>query len=75
MHWLRQDLRGPLIVFDECHRAKNLVNESGMPTKTALAVVALQRAIPDASVVYCSATGGLGAQEPGVHDPPSRARL
>ena len=73
MRWLRQDPHGPLIVFDECHRAKNLVNESGMPTKTALAV-ALQRAIPDARVVYCSATGAR-TQEPGVHDPPSRARL
>ena len=61
VRWLRQDPHGPLIVFDECHRAKNLVNESGMPTKTALAVVALQRAIPDARVVYCSATG---ASEP-----------
>ena len=61
VRWLRQDPRGPLIVFDECHRAKNLVNESGMPTKTALAVVALQRAVPDARVVYCSATG---ASEP-----------
>ena len=61
VRWLRQDPHGPLIVFDECHRAKNLVNESGMPTKTALAVVALQRAIPDARVMYCSATG---ASEP-----------
>ena len=27
--WLSEDKHGPLIVFDECHRAKNLVNENG----------------------------------------------
>jgi hypothetical protein len=50
-----------LIVFDECHKAKNLINSAGEPTKTALAVVAIQEALPDARVLYCSATG---ASEP-----------
>ena len=27
--WLSEDKHGPLVVFDECHRAKNLVNENG----------------------------------------------
>ena len=49
------------MVFDECHKAKNLINESGQATKTALAVVALQAALPEARVMYCSATG---ASEP-----------
>jgi hypothetical protein len=28
--WLGEDKHGPLVVFDECHRAKNLVNENGI---------------------------------------------
>jgi len=59
--WLDEDEYGPLIVFDECHKAKNLFNSSGKPTKTAVCVVALQLAIPNARVLYCSATG---ASEP-----------
>ena len=59
--WLAKDPHGPLVVFDECHKAKNLINESGQPTKTGLAVVALQDALPEARVLYCSATG---ASEP-----------
>ena len=51
----------PLIVFDECHKAKNLLTGNGQPTKTALAVVAIQEALPKARVLYCSATG---ASEP-----------
>lgn len=50
-----------LIVFDECHKAKNLINSAGEPTKTALAVVAIQEALSGARVLYCSATG---ASEP-----------
>ena len=61
VRWLKDDERGPLIIFDECHKAKNLYNSGGKPTKTALCVVALQLAIPDARVLYCSATG---ASEP-----------
>ncbi|KAL8209836.1 hypothetical protein R6Q57_006568 [Mikania cordata] len=51
-----------LIVFDECHKAKNLVPEGKRkPTQTAVAVVELQERLPEARVVYCSATG---ASEP-----------
>lgn len=40
------------IVFDECHKAKNL-GES----KTSEAVISLQERLPMARVLYCSATG------------------
>ena len=42
----------------ECHKAKNLVPESGgRPTKVGEKVLQLQRMLPLARVVYCSATG------------------
>jgi len=45
-------------VLDECHKAKNLVPAgSSKPTKTGLTVLELQRKLPKARVVYCSATG------------------
>ncbi|KAM7250787.1 hypothetical protein ACFE04_022670 [Oxalis oulophora] len=51
-----------LIIFDECHKAKNLVPESGsQPTRTGAAVLEIQARLPEARVVYCSATG---ASEP-----------
>ncbi|KAI9116321.1 hypothetical protein K1719_012488 [Acacia pycnantha] len=51
-----------LVIFDECHKAKNLVPESGsQPTRTGEAVVDIQDRLPEARVVYCSATG---ASEP-----------
>ncbi|KAF0287778.1 Protein strawberry notch 1 [Amphibalanus amphitrite] len=54
------DLRN--IVFDECHRAKNLCPVgSSKPTKTGLTVLELQKQLPKARVVYASATG---ASEP-----------
>lgn len=48
-----------MVVFDECHKAKNLsldekVNSS---SKAAKAVVELQQKLPLARVVYVSATG------------------
>eukprot|EP00940_MAST-03C_sp_MAST-3C-sp2_P000905 g905.t1 len=57
-----------VIIFDECHRAKNLkigrgtngANRSvGRPagSQTATTVLKLQRALPNARIVYCSATG------------------
>lgn len=50
-----------MIVLDECHKAKNLVGEKGTSTETGLAVEALQKALPDAHVLYSSATGeGVG---------------
>ncbi|XP_058722835.1 protein FORGETTER 1-like [Vicia villosa] len=51
-----------LIIFDECHKAKNLVPETGKkPTRTGEAVLDIQARLPEARVVYCSATG---ASEP-----------
>lgn len=41
------------IIFDEAHKAKNIANN----TKTAQLVLQLQRRLPKARVVYCSATG------------------
>ena len=46
------------IVCEDCHKAKNLVHESGgKPTKVGEKVLQLQRMLPLARVVYCSATG------------------
>ena len=41
------------IFFDECHKAKNLTKG----TKAGIKVQALQDRLPNARVVYCSATG------------------
>ncbi|GBG72349.1 hypothetical protein CBR_g11926 [Chara braunii] len=61
VNWCGPDFDG-LIVFDECHKAKNLVPETGSSgTKTGEAVLELQAKLPNARVVYCSATG---ASEP-----------
>ena len=50
------------LVFDECHKAKNLVPaKGGKPSVTGLAVKNLQETNPMARVVYASATG---ASEP-----------
>eukprot|EP00899_Mesostigma_viride_P003167 jgi/Mesvir1/12851/Mv05881-RA.1 len=55
--WCGPDFDG-LIIFDECHKAKNLVPDSGAgSTRTAEAVVQIQEKLPNARVVYCSATG------------------
>ena len=61
---------GPLfegtLVFDECHKAKNLYPEkSAKPTKVGLNVLMLQRALPRARVVYCSATGATAPRNMG----------
>ena len=46
------------IVLDECHKAKNLVpTGSSKPSKTGLTVLQLQKKLPKARIVYCSATG------------------
>lgn len=77
--WLKRERdEAPLIIFDECHRAKNLVppekksheltDEDTMyrknkgPTLTALSVMALQKAIPKARILYVSATGASEAR-------------
>ncbi|PSN38080.1 Protein strawberry notch [Blattella germanica] len=61
LQWCGEDFDGP-IVFDECHRAKNLCPVgSSKPTKTGLTVLELQNKLPKSRVVYASATG---ASEP-----------
>ncbi|KAF8692024.1 hypothetical protein HU200_039971 [Digitaria exilis] len=61
VQWCGSDFDG-LLVFDECHKAKNLIPEAGgQPTRTGKAVLEIQEMLPQARVVYCSATG---ASEP-----------
>ncbi|XP_052870851.1 protein strawberry notch [Anopheles cruzii] len=61
LQWCGPDFDG-LIVFDECHKAKNLCPVgSSKPTKTGLTALELQNKLPKARVVYASATG---ASEP-----------
>uniref|UniRef100_A0A7S3JZA5 Strawberry notch AAA domain-containing protein n=1 Tax=Aureoumbra lagunensis TaxID=44058 RepID=A0A7S3JZA5_9STRA len=51
------------IMFDESHKAKNLFasGSGAKPTKVGQAVLEIQRLLPNARIVYCSATG---ASEP-----------
>ncbi|CAD7698075.1 unnamed protein product [Ostreobium quekettii] len=57
LDWCGEGFDG-LIVFDECHKAKNLVPKMmDKSTKTGKAVLRLQQDLPDGRVVYCSATG------------------
>nr|XP_029724185.1 protein strawberry notch-like isoform X2 [Aedes albopictus] len=61
LQWCGEDFDG-VIVFDECHKAKNLCPVgSSKPTKTGLTALELQNKLPKARVVYASATG---ASEP-----------
>ncbi|XP_067253504.1 protein strawberry notch homolog 1 isoform X1 [Chanodichthys erythropterus] len=61
LHWCGDEFDG-VIIFDECHKAKNVCPiGSSKPTKTGLAVLELQNKLPKARVVYASATG---ASEP-----------
>ncbi|KAI6213229.1 hypothetical protein M3Y94_00125800 [Aphelenchoides besseyi] len=61
VQWCGEDFDG-LIIFDECHHAKNLVPTAGSkPTKTGRYVLEIQKQLPNARVVYASATG---ASEP-----------
>ncbi|XP_055599297.1 protein strawberry notch isoform X2 [Uranotaenia lowii] len=61
LQWCGEGFDG-VIVFDECHKAKNLCPVgSSKPTKTGLTALELQNKLPKARVVYASATG---ASEP-----------
>ncbi|XP_063396548.1 protein strawberry notch homolog 1-like [Mytilus trossulus] len=61
LKWCGKDFDG-CIVFDECHKAKNLCpTGSSKPTKTGQTVLELQNRLPKARIVYASATG---ASEP-----------
>nr|XP_020649832.1 protein strawberry notch homolog 2 isoform X1 [Pogona vitticeps] len=55
LDWCKEDFEG-VIVFDECHKAKNANS-----TKMGKAVLDLQNKLPGSRVVYASATG---ASEP-----------
>ena len=60
--WMKICAEGSFVVFDESHKAKNLIpTAGGEPTQTGKAVQALQQHLPDAKVLYSSATG---ASEP-----------
>lgn len=55
--WCGTDFDG-VLVFDECHKAKNLNFKGiGRSTKTGQVVLELQKKLPNARVVYASATG------------------
>lgn len=58
IEWFGKDYDG-CIIFDECHRAKNLCPQPGSNASSLIGkcVVELQRALPQARVVYASATG------------------
>ncbi|PSS06282.1 Protein strawberry notch like [Actinidia chinensis var. chinensis] len=61
VQWCGPEYDG-LLIFDECHKAKNLVPEAGgQSTRTGEAVLEIQARLPEARVIYCSATG---ASEP-----------
>ena len=45
------------LIFDECHKAKNHNAGADTGSKVAACVIELQRRLPNARVVYCSATG------------------
>ncbi|XP_059147348.1 protein strawberry notch homolog 1-like isoform X2 [Physella acuta] len=57
LKWFGSNFDG-VIIFDECHKAKNLCpTGSSKPTKTGQTVLELQNRLPLARVVYASATG------------------
>lgn len=61
VEWCGEGFDG-LIVFDESHKAKNLVPDSGAkPSKVGAKVLELQTRLPQARIVYCSATGTVFA--------------
>lgn len=62
VQWLGGEDFDGVIVFDECHKAKNLApSPTAKSSKTGLAVLDLQARLVNARVVYASATG---ASEP-----------
>ncbi|XP_044763313.1 protein strawberry notch-like isoform X2 [Coccinella septempunctata] len=61
VQWCGKNFEG-LLIFDECHKAKNLCPSGSMKsTKTGQMVLELQASLPNARVLYASATG---ASEP-----------
>jgi hypothetical protein len=62
LEWLGDE---PTICFDECHRLKNFIAENGKPTESGLVGVQLQDSIPNARVIYSSATGATDVRNMG----------
>mgnify|MGYP001182320257 CR=1 FL=1 len=61
VNWFGPDFDG-VIVFDEAHNAGNAITSTGkrgrvQPSAQALAVIDVQRRLPNARIVYVSATG------------------
>ncbi len=59
MKWLNLDEKGEgaLIIFDEAHKAKNAVGDDGEQSDAGKSVVEIQEMLPNARVLYSSATG------------------
>lgn len=57
LKWLGGPSFEGVLVFDEAHKSKHYSEKEGQGSKVATAVVELQRALPAARVLYCSATG------------------
>ncbi|EDO43447.1 predicted protein, partial [Nematostella vectensis] len=58
MDWCGGETFDGCLIFDESHKAKHFIpGKEENSTKIALAVTTLQRMLPLARVVYCSATG------------------
>lgn len=58
INWVGGESFDGLIIFDESHKAKNLVPEKGSkPTQCGQAVKEIQAKLPNARIVYASATG------------------
>ncbi|XP_071502207.1 uncharacterized protein [Diadema antillarum] len=56
--WCGGDRFDGCLIFDECHKAKHFIpGKEKNSTKVAMAVTSIQRMLPLARVVYCSATG------------------
>lgn len=57
INWLGGPSFEGVLVFDEAHKSKHYSEKEGQGSKVATAVVELQKALPAARVLYCSATG------------------
>ena len=57
VNWFGGEDAEGVVIFDECHKAKNFSASSDSGSKVAAAVIAFQERCPRARVVYASATG------------------
>lgn len=69
LHWCGEKAFDGVLILDECHNAKTTaVSGKGKKTtlsKTAVSICDLQSRLPNARVVYSSATGGSDEKEMG----------